>query len=662
MDLNQYKFDVLNDEEFEEFSRDILSSHYKKTFRTYKRGRDQGIDASICDEKESIIVQVKHYCNSTFSNLLSTMKDEIVKIEKLNVDKYILVTSLNLSVGQCKSLIDCMSGYLSSSDDIFDLKKLNSILQGKDNEWIENKYYKLWLSSTNVLNRIINNAQKNNIEFFIERLKRNISFYVVTNYYYTALRILEHNKLLLIHGEPGIGKTTLAELLVWKFLGQEYRLKFVSGSNLRDLEPILSVSNDEKEIIFLDDFLGSTFLDLFHETSENKLVFFLNKYIREKNKYVVLTTKTSIYNNALKNFEKLNQFSQNIEKLCLELSNYKLLEKAKIFYNHIFTKQLRKEYFYQLRINKSYLKVIKHKNYNPRIIDFITDDRIISNEIKDNNYLEFIFNKLGNPSDIWKYEFEKRLNDVERFLIFTLFSFNNEIEEKYLELSFESRYEYEIKNNGFQRQNNAFRYSLEILSKSFLRIVLKDIEKQVRVVDFINPSLKDFLTNYLYENHIELKRIIASIKYYEQLSIFGIKNNSYISKEPEVIRFDTELHISLKEKLINGYKEIETIFGDKYIKLFDIISVYYKNDTDMLELEFKIVKDFIENRYYVNNCAKAQVLLNILESGNDFSKSYQYLREINFINNLEFIDKISDVDQVIQLFNAIDLMKIDVDD
>lgn len=493
-------------------------------------------------------------------------------------------------------------------------------------------------------------------------MKRNISFYVVTNYYYTALRILEHNKLLLIHGEPGIGKTTLAELLVWKFLGQEYRLKFVSGSNLRDLEPILSVSNDEKEIIFLDDFLGSTFLDLFHETSENKLVFFLNKYIREKNKYVVLTTKTSIYNNALKNFEKLNQFSQNIEKLCLELSNYKLLEKAKIFYNHIFTKQLRKEYFYQLRINKSYLKVIKHKNYNPRIIDFITDDRIISNEIKDNNYLEFIFNKLGNPSDIWKYEFEKRLNDVERFLIFTLFSFNNEIEEKYLELSFESRYEYEIKNNGFQRQNNAFRYSLEILSKSFLRIVLKDIEKQVRVVDFINPSLKDFLTNYLYENHIELKRIIASIKYYEQLSIFGIKNNSYISKEPEVIRFDTELHISLKEKLINGYKEIETIFGDKYIKLFDIISVYYKNDTDMLELEFKIVKDFIENRYYVNNCAKAQVLLNILESGNDFSKSYQYLREINFINNLEFIDKISDVDQVIQLFNAIDLMKIDVDD
>src|SRR5689334_11321234 len=126
MSLNLYKFDVLNDEEFEEFSRDILSSHFKKSFRTYKKGRDNGVDASFCDEKESITVQVKHYPNSTFSNLLSTMKDEVKKIKKLKPNKYILVTSLNLAKGQCKALIDCMDGYLSSDDDIFDLKKLNA--------------------------------------------------------------------------------------------------------------------------------------------------------------------------------------------------------------------------------------------------------------------------------------------------------------------------------------------------------------------------------------------------------------------------------------------------------------------------------------------------------------------------------------------------------
>lgn len=86
-------------------------------------------------------------------------------------------------------------------------------------------------------------------------------------------------------------------------------------------------------------------------------------------------------------------------------------------------------------------------------------------------YINFIFKNLNNPSEIWKNEFENKISDEERFLIYTLFTFQGNIDKYILRNAFEDRYNYEIRNNNFTRIQNAFDKSLELLSKGFIRVI-----------------------------------------------------------------------------------------------------------------------------------------------------------------------------------------------
>lgn len=92
---------------------------------------------SYINGEKKIIGQVKHYPKSKFSDLKSTLKKELEKVREENFEKYILITSLDLTVNQIQEIMIVMNGVIKSEDDIYDLKKINTILQKKENEWIE---------------------------------------------------------------------------------------------------------------------------------------------------------------------------------------------------------------------------------------------------------------------------------------------------------------------------------------------------------------------------------------------------------------------------------------------------------------------------------------------------------------------------------------------
>lgn len=59
----------------------------------------------------------------------------------------------------------------------------------------------------------------------------------------------------------------------------------------------------------------------------------------------------------------------------LDMTNISAVEKAKIFYNHLYFCGVPQAYSDAVKVGKKYLKIVNHANYNPRIIEFVTPRR-----------------------------------------------------------------------------------------------------------------------------------------------------------------------------------------------------------------------------------------------------------------------------------------------
>ena len=69
----------LNDVEFEYLCQDIMQKILKTSLRRFARGKDGGIDLVDTLSNDSIVIQVKHYINSSTETLISSLKNELKK-------------------------------------------------------------------------------------------------------------------------------------------------------------------------------------------------------------------------------------------------------------------------------------------------------------------------------------------------------------------------------------------------------------------------------------------------------------------------------------------------------------------------------------------------------------------------------------------------------
>jgi len=234
-----YTFSTLNDKEFEQICRDLLNAEFNLGLQAFKVGKDGGIDLRRSTPKynNDIIVQAKHYVGSEFAQLKhSLLKEDVVAtVKQLSPNRYIICTSLALSPQQKDILKNGLSPYVLSSNDIFAQDDLNELL-GKHSE-IEKKYFKLWFSSVEVLNTVLFNAVESRTKYHLQQIEKKISFYVITKKLDLALSILQKEKLLLITGQPGIGKTTLADIIL--FERAKKGVKIYKVENIREAEDVI---------------------------------------------------------------------------------------------------------------------------------------------------------------------------------------------------------------------------------------------------------------------------------------------------------------------------------------------------------------------------------------------------------------------------------------
>lgn len=578
--MSQYNFSTINDKELEVLTRDLLTKEFSIPFQSFKTGKDKGIDLrySTDSSENNIIVQVKHYLKSGYNQLLYVLKNtEKAKVQKLNPDRYILVTSIGLSPTDKEKIKDVFTPFILSTNDIFGMDDLNSLLS--KHEEIEKKHFKLWFSNINIIQKIINNGVDGRSAFIEEKIKKNTGIYVVNKAYENAIEILRSQKILLITGIPGIGKTSLANLITYRLLSRDFRLVYID-EKVKEAEDIFDNDLNVKQLFYFDDFLGSNYLEIINSRNTDKsIVNFIERIKSTKNKYLILTTRSTILNQAKNIHEKLSRANLDSLKYEIEIKSYSDYDKAKILYNHLYYNKLDKEWVDIVFKDKNYWKIIKHPNYNPRLIEYFTNENNISH-LESGEYLDFILSNLDNPEEIWASAFRNQLNNSEKYFLFSLLSFRRRASKDNLEKAFDAKIEYEVLNHGFSREVNIFNISLRNLMDGYITNTILHHRSKNNYIDFINPSLKDYLISFFNKNNSEKWRLIESFVFVEQFeSIFSVKDgtkNKVIIENNEIRKF---LELAYSKNLISIYSSNPQTVR---IRLISLIDGFRFNDNDEL--------------------------------------------------------------------------------
>jgi hypothetical protein len=228
--MADYDFHQLSPHDLEILARDLLQAHWKITLESFKSGKDAGIDLRYAAAQGKIIVQCKHYIRTGLTGLLRDLKKEAVKVQCLQPTRYVLVTSVPLSQADKTAIIGIIGSNVLVPGDVIGQEGLNNLL-GLHSE-IEGKHFKLWLASRAVLDRVLHNAAVTRSEFKVKRVYQEVRRYVQSDAYPRALKMLGEQGVVILAGAPGVGKTILANLLLYEHLEKGYRAVLIQ----RDIE------------------------------------------------------------------------------------------------------------------------------------------------------------------------------------------------------------------------------------------------------------------------------------------------------------------------------------------------------------------------------------------------------------------------------------------
>ncbi len=494
----------LSDIEFESLCKDVLSKELAVKLERFGAGRDGGIDLTDDAYKKNIIVQVKHYTKTDVDGLIRSLKNEVAKVKSLQPKQYYVCCSKGLTPQSKQRIYELFADYMTSTKNIITTIELDNFLEAPENTDILRKHFKLWLDSTNILTDILSNDVFIDSEVLLSGIQEEVKLFVKTSAFDIAVSCLEKNNVLIIVGDPGVGKTVTSKMLVLNFASLGYRVRYTSdGSDLAALKRSLSQSPEAKEVILLDDCFGQAYFNM-KETQENELLALIKYVNMNSSKLLIMNSRITIYQEAKERTANLVRSLERKEyrAYILNMENMSVEEKAKIFYNHLYFCEIPSIYFEDIRRNKNYRKIVKHRNYNPRIIEFVCTSHQYKC-IDPYSYAGFIMHCLDEPEQIWKNEYERRLAESDRLLLSTLFSLTDTAEPFDI---VKQCYEYRVsKTIEIDSSVNHFEQSLNRLTNSMVRIL--DV-KGTKMLCVSNPSVNDFLRIHLSNNYPELQALL----------------------------------------------------------------------------------------------------------------------------------------------------------
>jgi Novel STAND NTPase 3/Restriction endonuclease len=509
MPANDFK--QLSSRDFEELTRDLLQAEWGVALEAFKTGRDQGIDLRrITAEQGTLIVQCKHFATSGYAKLLAHLRStDLEKVRRLNPGRYVLVTSVALSPHNKDAVQELLAPFIRSPNDVIGANDIDSLLQRHPD--VARANFKLWLTSTEILERVLHNAVKCQTEFEIERVIRKLPIFVQNAAYPRAQEILNATSVLVISGVPGIGKTTLAEILLYAHLEQGYE-PVVIQTDVREGKDVFKPKR--RQVFYFDDFLGQTFLGEGRFpgslNSDVALVEFVEMVRATGQSRFILTTREHLLQGARTASERLS-YSALIDARCvLELADYSKGQRARILYNHLYFSDLAREYKEEMIRDDFFLEVVGHKHFSPRLIEWLSASRRLRN-VQSVEYQRHVRNILANPHAIWSHAFNHQISAGARNLLLALYSLGPSTELVELEPAWKAL-------NSLTAQ----KYNRPAGPKDYSN-ALKELDNAFATyrggrADFLNPSVREMVAAEVCATPEFVLDVVASASRFQQIT------------------------------------------------------------------------------------------------------------------------------------------------
>lgn len=495
-----YDFSALSYADFEDLSRDLVGRELDVRFEAFAPGPDGGMDGRHAAGPSKTVLQSKHYAGTRWSGLKKAMKKERASIDRLAPDRYILTTSCPLSPENKAELAGIIGPSLKSEDDIYGPGDLNGLLR-KHSEVLKS-HVKLWLSGAAVLERVLHAALHSFNDITKDEIVEKVRVYAPNPSFNAAQDILEKQHVLIVSGPPGVGKTTLAEMLCYAHLGEGWELKAIRKLD----DGLTTIVDKKKQIFYFDDFLGRVALDKSALSKmDSDLARFITRVRKSPNARFILTTRAPIFEEAKRHSEHLADRQLDISRYLLDVSVYTRRIRARILYNHLLVTGTPQTHINALIDSNKIAAIVDHKNYSPRLIALMTEGaRAADYAAKD--YPTSFLAALDNPTLLWDIPFRKHIPRTCQHLLMTLFfcsEFGVQIET--LRVAYESYHRVLSDHYSAPQDPKDFEESLKILEGGFIKIV-------GTTVSFVNPSVRDYLLTYLDDYTLLILAAKASVQ------------------------------------------------------------------------------------------------------------------------------------------------------
>ncbi|MEU5916792.1 restriction endonuclease [Streptomyces sp. NPDC047141] len=459
--------------DFEALTADVLNAEFKVHVESFGPGRDKGVDLRCALAGADVVIQCKHYLRGGRSALRRSVQKEVQKWKGVRgISRYVLVTSASMTVEFKEELAGILRQHLPvATGDILGREDLNSLLLRHPK--VELRHFKLWTSSAAVLSRVIHSGLWNRTEGLLESIESRAKFYVLTDHFARTVQVLEKHKLCVVTGPPGVGKSILAEMILLAHWKEGWQVVQIS----EDVKEGFDLWNPQQpQIFYYDDFLGQT--DLAETTGKNedhRIAQFTEKVRRAApgTKRFILTTREQILRNAQERSDRIRRAGASLVPSEVRVEDYSDYTKALIFYNHLYFSDLPPADRKSLVADRSYLDVIRHTNYSPRILEQTL--RYQSHSL--HALLSSLRSSLDDPSELWSSSYN-HLSAVGRRILSILVTHPPRgINEKDLRKCVQSK------------EPHPYIQALKVLEGTWLTISNEPAQR----VALANPSCRDFL-------------------------------------------------------------------------------------------------------------------------------------------------------------------------